>query len=127
MKMTFSILIVGALCALMATAPALTPSDALNANRDPVSNITTRTVIDPNDPNYVWGNPNAVLLTNLNPSIFDSPAFLMTPGGLMSDMYTSSINEFRAADPNAGASNATRKGAVIGLIHWPGKGVSDYI
>ena len=35
----------------------------------------------------------------------------------MSDMYTSSINAFRRADPRAGASNATKKAALVGLVN----------
>lgn len=109
------------LAALIVPALAQSPSDVVNANRDTVVKSFNRTIIDPNDPNYVWGNPLAVDLTNLKPSIFDSPTFQMAAEDMTASSYTTSINKFRAADPSAGASNATRKGAEVGLIHWPGK------
>lgn len=109
------------LAALIVPAIAQSPSDAINANRDTAVKSISRTIIDPNDPNYVWGNPLAVDLTNMKPSIFDSPAFQMASEDMTASSYTTSINRFRAADPSAGASNATRNGAEIGLIHWPGK------
>ena len=113
------------LAALIVPALAQSPSDAVNANRDTVEKSVNRTVIDPNDPNFVWGNPNAVDLSRLKASIFDSPAFQMSSGDVTSSSYTTSINNFRAADPSAGESNATRKGAEVGLIHWPGKNAGD--
>ena len=78
-----------------------------------------RTIINPMDPGYVWGNPNAIDLAGEDPSIFEKSAFSKTAGGIMAEMYTSSINSFRSADPKAGISNATRKAAKVGLVNWP--------
>jgi hypothetical protein len=69
------------------------------------------------DPGYVWGNPLAIDLTNLGAGVFDSSAFSMDQGDL-SVMYTTSINNFRRDNSKEGASNATRKAAKIGLVHW---------
>ena len=113
----FKAVVAAILIALIAPVLAESPSDAINPNRDSVNKSINRTIINPMDPGYVWGNPLAIDLTNLNPGVFESPSFKMTPGGLMSDMFTASINEFRSADPNAGASNVTRKAAKVGLIH----------
>ena len=101
------------------TAPILAerPSDALSKSPESSDYSINRTVINPNDPGFVWGNPNAIDLTGRDSRVFESPSFMMTPGGLMSDMYTSSINSFRRSDPNAGASNATRKTALLGLVN----------
>lgn len=79
----------------------------------------SRTIINPMDPGYVWGNPNAIDLAGEDPSIFERSAFSKTAGGIMAEMYTSSINSFRSADPKAGTSNATRKAAKVGLVNWP--------
>ena len=114
----FKVAIAAILIALIAPVLAESPSDAVSSNREIATESVNRTIIDPMDPGYVWGNPLAIDLTRLNPGIFESPAFKMTPGGLMSDMFTTSINDFRNADPNAGVSNATRKAARVGLVHW---------
>ncbi len=111
------------LIALTAPVLAESPSEAISANND-AGNVSSnmsinRTIIDPMDPGYIWGNPNAIDLSGANPAIFESNAFNKVPGGLMSDMYTSSINSFRRADPKAGVSNVTRKAAKVGLINWP--------
>jgi hypothetical protein len=71
------------------------------------------------DPGYVWGNPNAIDLSGADPSIFEKSAFNKVAGGIMSEMYTASINRFRSADQKAGISNATRKAAKVGLVNWP--------
>lgn len=113
----FKVAIAAILIALIAPVLAESPSDAVSSNREAANQSVNRTIINPMDPGYVWGNPRAIDLSNLNPDIFESSAFKMTPGGLMSDMYTSSINDFRNADPKAGVSNATRKAATLGLIH----------
>jgi len=107
------------LIALIAPVLAESPSDAIKPNRDANNASINRTIINPMDPGYVWGNPRAIDLTSLNPVIFESSAFNKVPGGLMSDMFTASINNFRSADPKAGVSNATRKAAKVGLVHWP--------
>ena len=101
------------------TAPVLAelPSDAVNASQASADYSINRTIINPNDPGFIWGNPRAIDLTSLDSGVFESPSFKMTPGGLMSDMYTSSINSFRRADPRAGASNATKKAALVGLVN----------
>jgi len=117
-RKNFKVVITAILIALIAPVLAESPSDAVNSNRESVNESVNRTIINPMDPGYVWGNPLAIDLTRLNPGIFESPAFKMTPGGLMSDMFTTSINDFRNADPKAGASNATRKAARVGLVHW---------
>lgn len=110
------------LIALIAPVLAQSPSEAIKPNRDAndTNNVSiNRTVINPMEPGYVWGNPLAIDLTNLDPEIFENSAFNKVPGGLMSDMYTASINNFRRADPKAGLSNATRKAAKVGLVNWP--------
>jgi len=117
-RKNFKVVITAILIALIAPVLAESPSDAVNSNRESVNESVNRTVINPMDPGYVWENPLAIDLTNLNPVIFENAAFNKNPGGLMSDMFTTSINDFRNADPNAGASNATRKAAKVGLVHW---------
>jgi hypothetical protein len=113
------------LIALIAPVLAQSPSEAIKPNRDAddtndTNNVSiNRTVINPMEPGYIWGNPRAIDLTNLNPEIFENSAFNKVPGGLMSDMYTASINNFRRADPKAGVSNATRRAAKVGLVNWP--------
>jgi len=119
MKYSRKAVIAAVLMALIAPVFAESPSDTINPNRDVVNESINRTIINPMDPGYVWGNPLAIDLTNLNPVIFENSAFKKNPGGLMSDMFTTSINNFRNADPNAGVSNATRKAAKVGLVHWP--------
>jgi hypothetical protein len=116
MRTNFKVVIAALLIVLIAPVLAESPSDAVSSNREIVNESVNRSIINPMDPGYVWGNPLAIDLTSLNPGIFDSPAFKMTPGGLMSDMFTTSINDFRNADPKAGASNATRKAARVGLV-----------
>ena len=117
LRRNFNVVIAAILIALIASVLAESPSDAINPNRDAVNKSINRTIINPMDPGYVWGNPLAIDLTNLNPGIFENGAFIKNPGGLMSDMFTTSINDFRNADPKAGASNATRKVARVGLVH----------
>ena len=104
---------------IILTAPVLAelPSDAVSSSQGSADYSINRTIINPNDPGFIWGNPRAISLTSLDSGIFESPSFKMTPGGLMSDMYTSSINAFRRADPMAGASNATKKAALVGLVN----------
>jgi hypothetical protein len=117
LRANFRIAIAALLIALIAPVLAELPSDAIDPNRNAVNESINRTIINPMDPGYVWGNPLAIDLTNLNPEIFDNTAFKKNPGGLMSDMYTSSINDFRNADPKAGVSNITMKAARVGLVH----------
>ena len=110
-------LIVAVLIVLTAPVLAELPSDAVSISRGSADYSINRTIINPNDPGFIWGNPRSISLTSLDSGIFESPSFKMTPGGLMSDMYTSSINAFRRADPMAGASNATKKAALVGLVN----------
>jgi hypothetical protein len=119
MKYSRKAVIAAVLMALIAPVLAESPADAINPNRDVVNKSINMTIINPMDPGYVWGNPLAIDLTNLNPDIFENTAFKKNPGGLMSDMFTTSINDFRNADLKAGVSNATMKAAKVGLVHWP--------
>jgi hypothetical protein len=119
MKYSRKAVISAVLIALIAPVLAEAPSKAIDPNRDAINESINRTIINPMDPGYVWGNPLAIDLTNLNPVIFENTAFKKNPGGLMSDMFTTSINNFRNADPKAGVSNATRRAAKVGLVHWP--------
>lgn len=114
----FNILIGAILLAMIAPAVAQVPSDALSSNRQnvPVFNMT---IINPMDPGYIWKNPFALDLSGVNPDIFQNIAFSKDPGGLASNVYTPSINEFRKADPNAGASNVSLKAAKLGLVNSP--------
>jgi len=114
---TRGFLIAAILISLTAPILAERPSDAVSKSPEPADYSINRTIINPNDPGFVWGNPNALDLTGRDARVFESPSFMMTPGGLMSDMYTASINSFRRSDPNAGASNATRKTALVGLVN----------
>jgi hypothetical protein len=121
-KAAFAVLLIP-LIALTAPVLAESPFEAIRANND-ANNVSSnmsinRTIIDPMDPGYIWGNPNAIDLTGANPTIFESNTFNKVPGGLMSDMYTTSINSFRRSDPKAGVSNVTRKAAKVGLVNWP--------
>ena len=110
-------LIASVIVVLTASVLAELPSDAVSSSQGSADYSINRTIINPNDPGFIWGNPRAISLTSLDSGIFESPSFKMTPGGLMSDMYTSSINAFRRADPMAGASNATKKAALVGLVN----------
>ena len=111
------ILMAAALVLLVAPVFAELPSDAVNSNRDDVNISLNKTIMNPMDPGYVWGNPLAIDLTRLGAGVFDSAAFSMDQGDL-SAMYTTSINDFSRDNPNEGASNATRKAAKVGLVHW---------
>jgi hypothetical protein len=74
------------------------------------------------DPNYVWGNPLAIDLNGVNPVIFQNAAFSKEAGGILgSSLYTTSINDFRNADPNAGYSNFLKKTAKVGLVNTVAK------
>jgi hypothetical protein len=115
-----NIMMVAVFLALIAPAVAELPSEAVNANNGAVEQLYSTSIINPMDPRYVWGNSLAIALSGVTPAIFQNAAFSMDPGGLMSGgLYTTSINDFRNADQNAGASNVTRKAATIGLVHWP--------
>jgi hypothetical protein len=134
----FAVLLIP-LIALAAPVLAESPSEIIGADNDASnissnvsgnmsSNISTiipsnvsikRTIINPMDPGYVWGNPNAIDLSGADPSIFEKSSFNKVADGIMSEMYTASINRFRNADPKAGISNATRKAAKVGLVNWP--------
>jgi hypothetical protein len=50
--------------------------------------------------------------------IFQNAAFSKEAGGILgSSLYTTSINDFRNADPNAGYSNFPKKTAKVGLVN----------
>lgn len=100
--------------AMIATAVAQIPSDAVKDNQVNVSTID-RTTVNPFDPAYVWGNPYAVALSGTSPAIFQNIAFKKTPGGVSSASYTESINAFLAFDPDGGKSNITVNAAKVGL------------
>lgn len=120
MMKNYNILIGAVLVALIAPVVAILPSDAVNTNREVVEQIYNRSIVNPMDPGYVWGNPLTIDLSGVNPAVFQNAAFRKDPGGVMSSsLYTTSINDFRNADPGAGDSNATKKVAKIGLVNWP--------
>lgn len=114
MKKIFSILIMATTLAMIATAVAQLPSEAVKENRVNVSTID-RTVTNPFDPAYVWNNPYAVPLSGTSPTIFQNIAFKKTPGGVSAASYTESINAFLAYDPDGGKSNITIAAARVGL------------
>ena len=120
MRINLNILIGAVLIALIAPVVAESPSDAAIMNRDAVKPLSSAPILDPNDPGFIWGNPFAIDLSGVDPVIFQSAAFNLDTGGLASSYaYTTSINDFRSADSNAGDSNVTKKAAKIGLVHWP--------
>ena len=117
MKKNVNILIGAILIALRAPMVAQLPSDALIGNREEIAQPTTPIIINPMDPNYVWGNPLAVDLNGVNPMVFQNIAFSKDPGGILgSSLYTTSINDFRR-DDNSGYSNVPKKAAKVGLIN----------
>ena len=117
MKKILHILVGAIFIALIAPIVAQLPSDAINGNREAVGQPSTTTIINPMDPNYIWGNPLAVDLNGVNPAVFQNMAFSKDPGGILgSSLYTTSINDFRKADPNAGYSNVPMKVAKVGLV-----------
>lgn len=118
MKRNLNILIGAILIALIAPIVAQTPSDAINNNRDAIMQPSTPTIINPMDPNYIWGNPLAIELSNVDPVIFQSGAFANERGGILgSSLYTTSINDFLRADEKAGYSKVPKKAAKIGLVN----------
>ena len=120
MMKAFSLVIGIILIAAIAPINAQSPSDVVNLNRGMVEKFYNRTIINPMDPGYVWGNPFAIALSGVNPDIFQNVAFAKDPGGLTSgNLYTSSINDFRNDDKNAGDSSVTKKVAKIGSVNWP--------
>lgn len=120
MKKIFPLFIGVILIALIAPINSQVPSDVVNLNQELVGKFYNRTIINPMDPGYVWGNPFAIVLSGVNPDIFQNTAFSKDPGGLTSgSLYTSSINDFRNSDKNAGNSNVTKKVAKVGLVNWP--------
>jgi hypothetical protein len=120
MRRDLNILIGAVLIALIAPVVAESPSDAVVMNRDAAKPLSSAHILNPNDPGFVWGSPLSINLSGVSPVIFQSASFNLDTGGLASgNLYTTSINEFRSADSNAGKSNATKKAAKIGLVHWP--------
>jgi len=117
MKRNLNILIGAILIALIAPMGAQTPSAVIDNYREAVAQPSTQAIINPMDPNYVWGNPLAIDLRNVNPVIFQSAAFAKEKGGILgSSAYTQSINDFLRAD-SSGYSNVPKKAAKIGLIN----------
>jgi hypothetical protein len=125
------------LMALIAPCVAELPPDTVNANRsvaEQPSNSSLSSVASASlaasgvsmDPGhfwgkYFWGNRPVIHLSGMSPEVFQSATFGKYPGGLSSGVvYTTSITDFINADPNAGASNVSKKAARIGLIYWPG-------
>ena len=118
MKKNLNILIGAILIALVAPIVAQLPSEAISGNREAVGQPSNPVMINPMDPNYVWGNPLAIDLNGVNPMIFQNAAFSKEAGGILgSSLYTTSINDFRNADPNAGYSNFPKKTAKVGLVN----------
>jgi len=118
MKKILNILIGAILIALIAPIVAQLPSEAISGNREAAGQPSTPVIINPMDPNYVWGNPLALDLNGVNPVIFQNAAFSKEAGGILgSSLYTTSINDFRNADPNAGYSNVPKKTAKVGLVN----------
>jgi hypothetical protein len=122
MKKILNILIGAILIALIAPIVAQLPSEAISGNREAAGQPSTPVIINPMDPNYVWGNPLALDLNGVNPVIFQNAAFNKETGGILgSSLYTTSINDFRNADPNAGYSNVPKKAAKVGLVNTAAK------
>jgi hypothetical protein len=122
MKKILNILIGAILIALIAPIVAQLPSEAISGNREAAGQPSTPVIINPMDPNYVWGNPLALDLNGVNPVIFQNAAFNKEAGGILgSSLYTTSINDFRNADPNAGYSNVPKKAAKVGLVNTAAK------
>jgi hypothetical protein len=122
MKKNLNILIGVILIALVAPIVAQLPSEAISGNREAVGQPSNPAIINPMDPNYVWGNPLAIDLNGVNPVIFQNAAFSKEAGGILgSSLYTTSINDFRNADPNAGYSNFLKKTAKVGLVNTVAK------
>jgi hypothetical protein len=122
MKKILNILIGAILIALIAPIVAQLPSEAISGNREAAGQPSTPVIINPMDPNYVWGNPLALDLNGVNPVIFQNAAFSKEAGGILgSSLYTTSINDFRNADPNAGYSNVPKKAAKVGLVNTVAK------
>lgn len=120
MRKIFYLLVGAILMALAAPVVAELPSDAVKMNRQAVEQHYSRPIINPMDPGYIWGVPFAVNLSGVDPVIFENAAFRKDPGGLTSGyLYTTSINDFRNADRNAGDSNATKNVSRLGLINLP--------
>jgi len=118
MKKNLNILIGAILIALIAPIVAQTPSSAIDSYREAVAQPSTSPVINPMSPDYVWGNPLAIDLRNINPVIFQNMAFAKEKGGILgSSLYTTSINDFLRADASAGYSNVPKKAAKIGLVN----------
>ncbi len=123
MKEIFYILVGAILMAMIAPIVAELPSDAVDAvskNRQTAEQPHNRSIINPMDPGYIWGVPFAINLSGVDPLIFENAAFRKDPGGLTSGyLYTTSINDFRNADRNAGDSNATKNVSRLGLVNLP--------
>lgn len=118
MKRNLNILIGAILIALIAPMLAqTTPSSAIESYREAVAQPSTPPIVNPMDPNYIWGNPLAIDLRNINPVIFQNAAFANERGGILgSSLYTTSINDFLKADEKAGYSKVPKKAAKVGLV-----------
>jgi hypothetical protein len=56
-------------------------------------------------------------LSGVNPSVFDSAAFMRGSADTLSNYYTASMLDFLSFDSSAGSPNITRKGAMVGLLN----------
>ena len=65
LRTNFKVVIAALLIVLIAPVLAESPSDAVSSNREIVNESVNRTIINPMDPGYVWGNPLAIDLTQL--------------------------------------------------------------
>jgi hypothetical protein len=114
-------IIIGAvLISLIAPIVAQLPSETVNANLEAVEQHSSTPIINSINPVYVWGSQPVIDLSGVNSAIFRNGAFSKDPGGMSSgSLYTASINSFLKGDQEAGASRVIKKGAKIGLVHWP--------
>jgi len=117
MRKEFSFLAGAILIALIAQAAAESPSDVVNLNRKAAYQPPNTSIINPMDPGYVWGNPQAIALSGINPLVFESAVFKKDPGGLtLGSLYTTSIDNFLKADPEAGQVTLPRKQQRLALL-----------
>jgi len=115
------ILIGAILIALIAPALAVSPSYELNTTREAVEPLSNASTINPIHAVSTWGNLFMLDLSGVDPAIFDTQAFRKEPGGLSSgDLYTSSMEDFRNSDSDAGISKVTKKAAKLGLVNYNG-------
>ena len=56
-------------------------------------------------------------LSGVNPSVFESTAFMPGSSDILGNYYTTSMLDFLSFDSSAGSPNTSRKGAVVGLLN----------